>query len=156
MKIFKRTIPQSNATNWFAKCARTKCFICGIKQSEYKLKEKAETNNNNNRDKLRNLGRKKNHCWIFRHFSNCLNVINSCGRSCLMTNLYLRNLVPLMTALFSFRPPPTLFTLFLFTLLKNNCSHYIRLFQAFWKNKRAWCLKQWIAGTMIIFQQWHS
>lgn len=105
LKIFKRTIPQSNATNWFAKCARTKCFICGIKQSEYKLKEKAETNNNNNRDKLRNLGRKKNHCWIFRHFSNCLNVINSCGRSCLMTNLYLRNLVPLMTALFSSRPP---------------------------------------------------
>lgn len=59
LKIFKRTIPQCNATNWFAKCARTKCFICGIKQSEYKLKEKAETNNNNNRDKLRNLGRRK-------------------------------------------------------------------------------------------------
>lgn len=98
--------------------------------------------------------KKKKLCRIFRHFSNCLNVINSRGRSCLMTNLYLRNLGPLMTALFSpsLRPPTSL----LFTLLKNNCAHYIRLFQAFSKNKRFWCLKQWIASTMIISQQWHS
>lgn len=44
--------------------------------------------------------REKKSLRIFRHPSNCRNVINRSGRGQLMTILYLWNLGPLMTALF--------------------------------------------------------